>query len=201
MHRFLPLLLFPLLLLASCTGQHGAPEGQRPSSGREVVDAAHGFAIAVPSHMHVRHDFQRDYLPNGAWKSFAGDDSHGAPVLALVLDGSNAVTAAELRIGVGDNAAALAHCLDAPATGVPAQASQVTLAGVAFTRFHAADAAMSHYLDVEAYRAIHAGRCYAIDLLVAGTRPEVYDPPATPPFEREAATRRLREALATFRFL
>lgn len=200
MHRSAAFLLFPLALVASCTGRKGAPDARQPSPAIQVVDSAHGFAIAVPPHMHVSHDFQRSYLANGSWKSFAGDDSHGKPILALVLDGSNPITAAELRIGAGDDEAARAHCLDVPASGIPAQASQVTLAGVRFTRFHAADAAMNHYLDVEAYRAIHDDRCYAIDLLVTGTRPEVYDPPATPPFERDAARQRLREALAGFRF-
>lgn len=195
------LLLLSLLLAASCSGHEDASESAHPTPTAPLVDTAHGFAITVPHDMHVRRDFQRNYLANGAWKSFAADDSHGSPLLALVLDGSNAITAAELRIGAGDDADARAHCLDAPSSGVPAQASQVVIAGVPFIRFHAADAAMSHYLDVDAYRAIHAGRCYAIDLLLTGTRPEVYDPPATPPFAQDAAGQRLREALAGFHFL
>jgi hypothetical protein len=200
MHRYIRLLLLSLVLTASCTRHEGASEAPRSVPAAPLVDAAHGFAIEVPRDMHVRRDFQRSYLANAAWKSFAGDGSRGMPVLALVLDGSNHITAAELRIGIADDAAARAHCLDVPSSGVPAQASQVTLAGVPFTRFHAADAAMSHYLDVEAYRAVHAGRCYAIDLLLTGTRPEVYDPPATPPFGHAAALARLREVLEGLRF-
>lgn len=199
MHRHALLLL--LVWLASCTGQKPTPDAHEPARPTRVVDSLHGFAIAVPPGMHLRHDFRRSYLGSAAWKAFAGEDGHGEPVLALVLDGSNAITAAELRIGVGNDATARAHCLDVPSSGVPPQLAQVGVAGVPFTRFHAADAAMSHYLGVEAYRAIHGGRCYAIDLLITGTRPEVYDPPATPPFEQEAARQRLREALAGFRFL
>jgi hypothetical protein len=204
MHRYIPkLLLLSLVLATSCARHEDASDAAQPASAAatEVVDPAHGFVIAVPRNMHVRHDFGRAYLADAVWKAFAGDDDHGTPVLALVLDGSNAVTAAELRIGIGDGATARAHCLDVPASGVPARPSQVLLAGVPFTRFHAADAAMSHYLDVDAYRAIHAGRCYAIDLLLTGTRPEVYDPPATPPFGQAYARQRLRDALAGLRFL
>lgn len=193
------LLLLLLTWLASCTAQTPTSTAHQPAP--EIVDSAHGFAIAVPPGMYVRHDFRRSYLGSTTWKSFAGEDAHGKPVLALVLDGSNAVTAAELRIGVGDDAAARMHCLDVPTSGVPARVSHVTLAGVPFTRFHTADAAMSHYLDVEAYRAVHDGRCYAIDLLVAGTRPEVYDPPASPPFRQDDARQHLHDALAGFRFL
>ena len=188
------------MLVSSCSRHEDASDAPQPTPTSPLVDAAHGFAITVPHDMHVRRDFQRSYLANATWKSFAGDDSHGTPVLALVLDGSNNITAAELRVGIGDDAGSKAHCMEVPSSGVPAQASQVTLAGVPFTRFHAADAAMSHYLEVEAYRAVHAGRCYAIDLLITGTRPEVYDPPATPPFERDAALARLREALEGLQF-
>jgi hypothetical protein len=194
------LLLLSLILMVSCSRHEDASDAPRPAPPATLVDTAHGFAITVPPGMHVRHDFQRSYLASASWKSFAGDDRHGAPVLALVLDGSNHITAAEMRIGVGDDADARAHCLDAPSSGVPAQPSQVTLAGIPFVRFRAADAAMSHYLEVDAYRAVHAGRCYAIDLLLTGTRPEVYDPPATPPFGRDAASARLREALEGLRF-
>ncbi|MCX7514808.1 hypothetical protein [Frateuria sp. STR12] len=205
MHRYEPLLLLSLILLASCQGRtdHSlpVPPPAPPAASPAIVDTTHGFRIAVPPDMQVRRDFRRSYLANGQWKAYATGDDHGTPALALVLEGSNAITAAELRIGIGQDAEALAHCLDVPATAVPAQATQVTLAGVRFNRFHAADAAMSHYLDVEAYRAVHAGRCYAIDLLITGTRPEVYDPPATPPFGREAALKRLRAALRGLRFI
>ncbi|WP_426699912.1 hypothetical protein ACPPVV_10890 [Rhodanobacter sp. Col0626] len=171
------------------------------ASGSAYSDAKYGFAIAIPAGMQLRHDFQRSYLGDASWKAFAGPDDHGAPVLALVLDGSNQITAAELRIGIGTDSDALAHCSDVPASGAAPASDTTTLAGVPFTHFHAADAAMSHYLEVESYRAVHAGRCYAVDLLLTGTRPEVYDPPATPPFARTDAQQRLHEALNGFRFL
>lgn len=200
MLRYPPILLLSLALVTSCSRHENAADAPSPVPTAPLVDTAHGFAITVPHDMHVRRDFQRSYLANGAWKSFAADDTQGTPVLALVLDGSNNISAAELRIGIGEDVQARARCLDVPSSGVPPETSRVTLAGVPFTRFHAADAAMSHYLDVEAYRAVHAGRCYAIDLLLAGTRPEVYDPPATPPFTPDHARARLRQALAGLRF-
>lgn len=39
-------------------------------------------------------------------------------------------------------------------------------------------------------------RCVAIDLLVYGTRPEVYAPPRTPPFSQAQAWQPLHAALA-----
>jgi hypothetical protein len=58
---------------------------------------------------------------------------------------------------------------------------------------------MSHSLDVHSYRAVRRGACYAIDLLVYGTNPQVFDPPATPPFSRAEAFARMRSVLASLR--
>jgi len=206
MKTALPIALAALLAMQGCTGEQPPPatpdaQASMPNADAMHEDPEHGFAIAVPAGMQLRHDFQRSYLGDASWKAFAGPDTHGRPAVALVLDGSNRITAAELRIGIGTDGEALAHCLDVPASGSSAAAGTVTLAGVPFTHFHAADAAMSHYLEVDGYRAVHADRCYAIDLLLTGTRPEVYDPPATPPFEQADAKRRLREALEGFRFM
>lgn len=194
------------LLLAAC-GQQPAPKTSAAPTAVPVAEASHayrdpaqGFSLDIPPGMQLRHDFQRSYLDAGAWKAFAEPDSQGTPMAALVLDGSNKITAAELRIGVSADHQAVAHCTEVPASGVPAGRDTVKLSGTDFVHFHAADAAMSHYLQVESYRAVHAGRCYALDLWISGTRPEVYDPPATPPFSRKDALRSLHDALAGFHF-
>lgn len=195
-----------LALLQGCSPGQPPPAmttaaSSAPAARPAHADPQHGFAIAIPPDMQLRRDFQRSYLGDASWKAFAGPGGHGVPAAALVLDGSNQITAAELRIGIGTDSEALAHCLDVPASGAAATTDTAMLAGVPFTHFHAADAAMSHYLDVDSYRAVYAGRCYAVDLLLVGTRPEVYDPPATPPFTQTHAKQRLREALNGFRFL
>ena len=59
---------------------------------------------------------------------------------------------------------------------------------------------MSHHLDVHAYRTVRDGACYAIDLLVFGVNPAVYDPPATPPFSDAHAFKAMRETLQSLRF-
>jgi hypothetical protein len=206
--------LLPLALLCACGHDRSPTTTAAPAASATaatanavthndagtVTDTQHGFALAVPAGMALRHDFQRSYLGDGAWKAFAGPDSHGEPAAALVLDGSNGITAAELRLGIGTDAEALAHCRELPASATSGS-DTVVLAGVPFIHFHAGDAAMSHYLEVESYRAVHAGRCYAIDLLLTGTRPEVYDPPASPPFDHDTAWQKLHGALGGFRLL
>ena len=168
---------------------------------RNFVDAALGFSLAVPRGMHLQHDFQRNYLDAATWKAFSEPGSRGTAAAALRLDRSNQITAAELRVGVSADPAAVTHCTDVPANGLPTGSDKVSLDGTDFVHFHADDAAMSHYLHVEGYRAMHHRRCYAIDLWISGTRPEVYDPPRPVPFARDDAMRQLHDALAGFRFV
>lgn len=195
-----PIAAVSALLLVACRGQQQAgsptPTAAAPATAPSVfTDKPLGLSVRVPQDMTLRHDFQRSYLDAAAWQAFAGDNGQGRPLAALVLKGSDKVTAAELRISESANADALAHCEDVPASAQPGSVSTRSLGGVSFQRFRAGDAAMSHYLQVEGYRAIRQGQCVAIDLLVFGTRPEVYDPPRTPPFSQDQAWQALHAAL------
>lgn len=172
---------------ASTTAVHPSPMYQ---------EGASGIAVGPVAGVRVEHDFQRAYLASPTWKLFASPDSVGTPLVALVLEGSDRVTAGELRIGRSDNVASVRTCLDTPAEASgPAASAPVDIGGVPFTHFTVGDAAMSHYVNAESYRAVRDGSCYAIDLVVAGTRPEVYDPPKVPPFTQADAASRLAEAL------
>ncbi|MBU6248595.1 MAG: hypothetical protein KGN77_12635 [Xanthomonadaceae bacterium] len=200
-HR--PLLLACLALLTACHGASTDTPPAAPATGdapRACTDAALGLAIAVPPDMTLRHDFQRTYLDAAAWQAFAGRHGQGRPLAALVLKGSDRITAAELRISASGDADAVAHCDDTPASAEPGSIASQALGGVTFQRFRAGDAAMGHYLQVEGYRALRGDRCVAIDLLVYGTRPELYTPPRTPPFSQARAWQALHAALAGLRW-
>ena len=175
-----------------------------PVTGREAPqfqfsDEEIGIALAPTPGFTLRRDFSRDYLSDGAWKTFASPDVRGEPLVALVLDGSDKITAAELRIGTSADRHAVVTCLDPPEGASTEAPDEVRIDGQPFTHYRAGDAAMSHYQSVDAYRHVRNERCIAIDLLVAGTRPEVYDPPATPPFDDATARARLQEALGAVR--
>lgn len=127
--------------LALLTGCHGDPPGASP---REFVAPSLGLAIPVPADMTLHHDFHRDYLDAAVWQAFAGGNGQGRPLAALVLNGSDRITAAELRISESGDADALAHCEDTPASAEPGSIASQALGGVTFQRFRASDAAMSH---------------------------------------------------------
>lgn len=172
-----------------------APSVAATAPGHDFAEPAPGIAVGPVPGTHIARDFKRSYLTLDAWKLYPAAGSTGKPLVAVVVDGSNEVTSAEMRIGRSDTATDISACLAAPdaATG-PSDTAEID--GVRFTHFTASDAAMSHYVSAEGYRAVHNGACYAIDLIVAGTRPDVYDPPRTPPFTNDAARQRLASALA-----
>lgn len=203
-----------LLLLAGCSAphppdeQHEAPRAAASTPAQDAREGRRadfrapelGLSLQTPAGMQLRRDFTRSYLDNGAWKTYAAPDSRGEPVAALVVDGSNRLLAAELRVGASDDATSVRQCTDLPGSAMADSHSQVTLDGVPFQHFRAGDGAMSHFMQVESYRAVRAGHCLAIDLLLIGTNPSVYPTPPALPFTREQAWSKLHEALAAVRF-
>lgn len=172
------------------------PAAVRPAVVQPAfVDEASGLALRPVPGARVGADVESGALTLGSWKLFAEPGSEGRRVVAVVLDGSNEVTTAAMRIGVSADPSSMAACLQLPAESTGPAAGQVEIGGVPFTHFRAGDAAMSHYVSADSYRAVHGGQCVAIDLLVKGTRPEVYDPPRTPPFTTEEAQQKLQALL------
>lgn len=174
--------------------------GGASESSRTFVSNAWGFRIDVPTGWTLRHDFRSSYLANGEWKTFAAPDSRGEPVLSLIMPGSNHVTDAEIRIGASRDPAEVQRCTAPPSSMRAGSIATQRINGIDFTTFEVADAAMSHHLDADAFRVVHDGACYAIDLLVYGVNPEVYDPPATPPFSDARAFDAMRAVIRTFAF-
>jgi len=210
-------LLAPCAVLAACsgsdTGSSSAPQSAATtppviasaasaSRPRKVFASdAWGFRIDVPPGWTVRRDFHSSYLANGTWKAFAAPDSHGNPVVSLTMAGSSHVTDAEIRIGASRAASEVQRCTKPPSAVRPDSIATERIDGIRFTTFEAADAAMSHHLDVHAYRTVRNGACYAIDLLVFGVNPEIYDPPATPPFSDARAFDKMRAVIRSLRFV
>lgn len=196
--------------LAACATQpapgQAAPQPGQPISGplaeKTFVSRRYGFRITSPAALVSHRTFRRSYLENDDWKAYAGPKTPpGKAVLDLILPDSNHITDGEVRIGVSRRPSALKTCTHAPDAIRPGSLGHITLSGVTFTTFSADDAAMSHYLRTHSYRAVHHGTCYAIDVLVYGTRPDVYSPPATPPFSPTQAFSRLTPVVKQLQFL
>lgn len=183
-----------LALFAGCvarTPQTDARQG-RGAGGPIFNSTEYGIQLRYPAGLELHRDFSASYLSNGAWKTYAGADAPpGHPLVALVMPTSNEVTAGELRIGVSRDPAAIRTCRNIPSAALPDSVGTTMIDGVPFTTYKARDAGMSHYLMVRSYRAAHKNTCYAMDVLVYGTNPKVYDPPRTPPFTADQVFARL----------
>lgn len=200
--HFAPTLFAATLALAACDrGPPPTPTAPAIAPAHaQYVNREYALAVSYPATLGSSHRATAAPMDAGRWKLDAGTRSHGRTLLALTLPGSNRVTSATLRIGASRDPRALHACLRPPA-GARTDDRPVRIGGVDFTRFALAEGAMSHYLSARAYRAVHDGTCYAIDLRVSGTRPEVYDPPATPPFSQQVAMQQLLALLTGIRFL
>lgn len=206
-----------VIAVTGCPGRQRTGAGQSDAPGPAAARSANAvaatgeraprfasarwdFSIEHPAGWQVRNGFRGGYLASNSWKTYAAPDSQGTRVVALAVPGSNHVIAAEIRIGVSRSPEGVRHCTEPPSSVRSGSIGDATIDGIRFTRFDAGDAAMSHYLDVRSYRTVHEGTCYAIDLVVFGTNPEVYSPPATPPFTREQAFAQMQQLLQGFRF-
>lgn len=189
------------MLACALAGCANAPDTTAASRATPRYDSPEwGFSIDQPAGWQALHGFSGSYLANGAWKAFAGSASPGTPIVAIVMPGSNRITDAEVRIGASKAPTEVAACLQPPDAVQPGSVHRMTIGDTEFTTFEAGDAAMSHRMRVRAYRTVHDGACYAIDEVVFGTNPDVYDPPATPPFSDDAAFARMQPVIASLRF-
>jgi hypothetical protein len=174
----------------------------RAGTSKTFTSVKYGVRINYPAELELRQTFKRNYLGNGGWKTYMRPDSPpGKPLVALVLPGSNPIAAGELRIGVSQQPNAVRTCTDLPAAALPDTQGQTTISGVTFTTFKARDAAMNHYLVTQSYRAVHSATCYAMDVLVFGTNPEVYDPPTMLPFAKAQVFARLVRVARNLQFI
>ncbi|GAB3344072.1 MULTISPECIES: hypothetical protein [Chromohalobacter] len=132
---------------------------------------------------------QSGYFDTGSWQIM--DDAPGERLITLALPGSNDITAAHWRLGASHDAKAISNCLTPPPNAH--SRSTASIDSHDFQAFTLDDAGMSHFQQITGYRAVIDDTCYAIDLIVNGTRGDVYDPPREPPFSSNHAMQRLRE--------
>lgn len=198
------LLAAPLVLgacQASAPDQMGTPRPADRTAQTTTTYSAPDREIAVTYDATLeRLDApEHGYFDNGGWASERGDG--GERLLTLSLPDSNEITTGLWRLGASQNASALETCTDEPSAMSSSALETVRIGGHDFVSFTVGDAGMSHFQSIQAYRAVVDNTCYAIDLIVQGTRGEVYDPPRSVPFTQEAAMARLRTINAGVSFL
>lgn len=187
-------------LLGCCLLLQGCASVPEALSAHHFFEPTTGFHLETPRNF-TRRETTAGYWITSTWRVDAAANQPGEAVADWVLTGSNDVMQAFLRFGFSAASESVEHCLS-PAIGDATTATnQVMLGGLPFTHYGFSDAGMSHFIEVDAYRSHHAGRCLAIDLVVQGTNPLVYDPPRQEPFSQAQAKHELHALLLRVEWL
>ncbi|MDW5377157.1 hypothetical protein R6258_09550 [Halomonas sp. HP20-15] len=184
------LALLTSLSLAAC-GYSGITVSHDNDRGdeRTFTPADYALALSYDASLRQADDSSAGYFDNGSWRIAGG--APGERLITLSLADSNEITTGLWRLGASRNPKAVESCLTSPANA-QTMPSTISIDGQPFHGFTLGDAGMSHFQRIEGYRAVVDGTCYAIDLIVQGTRGEVYDPPREAPYSQGEAIDRLR---------
>ncbi|MDD2807471.1 MAG: hypothetical protein PHW95_03060 [Patescibacteria group bacterium] len=169
-----------------------------PTFKNTYVNSTYNFSLEYPDDMKPKTSFSQSYLLSDNWNLLTAATSTGDRIIDITVPNSDDVTSGELRIGASRNPESLANCLTEPDYLTPNK-RLVNINGNEYTLIQFSDAAMNHYSEVYAYRLLKNNTCFAIDVLVFGTNPEVYDPPRIAPFIKDFAFSRLNEVLQTLK--
>ncbi len=194
MKRFLSIICMTLIL-SHCTAV------KKTAPANTYTDPSTGFHLTWTSQFVQADKSPSGYMLPTTWRIDMRPGETGRLQASWVLKGSNAVTTAVLRYGVSGGANSFENCLQPSSGQRNVSTNQVMIGGRPFTHYQLRGAAMSHYRFVDAYRSRYAGRCYAIDLIVAGTAPQVYAPPRTAPFTLSHAKDALHQLLLRINWL
>ncbi|KAF0805649.1 hypothetical protein A6D6_02097 [Alcanivorax xiamenensis] len=196
--RIATLLLVTPLTLAGCDNSTG-------ETGAEAFPAAfhsgeYGIGLAYDNHQARAVTETGGYFGDPAWRLDAEPDAPGERLLVLRLNDSDEILTGELRLGVSRDPGQVENCTRPGPLATSSETGTTERDGALFTTYQGGDAAMNHFQSLRAYRAVHHGTCYAIDLVLQGTNPEVYDPPREAPFSREQGFERLEALLSGVAF-
>lgn len=162
-------------------------------------DASGGYAISNP----IDFDVQQPPSPQPAtgWRWDSTDPGQVLFELTIprAVEPQTNFDGATLTIGSSANAKSVADCVTADASAEKSWKQKI--GGVEFAAFSASDNGMSHYHDITSYRALHGGKCYAIEYTIQSTNIGVY--PASyglKPFNEARIKEILERIVGTFRF-
>lgn len=173
----------------------------------------YGFEISYPKNLSPEASFRKYYALSDKWRSQAAENQNGIAIVAIPvfrITNENGIAtgkpyplyfSAEVRVGVSSDPQAVADCLKTDPGYTEQKHETVTLNGAQFERFEFADAAMMQYVQGVSYRAVHDGKCFAIEQLRAGSnyRDETM-PSGTPDSALDAYYAQAGDIAKTFRF-
>ncbi|HUC31170.1 MAG TPA: hypothetical protein VMR99_00570 [Candidatus Paceibacterota bacterium] len=197
-----------------------APLGQAPtmvatSSGTAYYDdpsewqldannTAGGFSIAYPIDFDYSDNFSLS--PSTDWR-VNSDNIPGIQYFTLTVPNTfepqTNFSDATLTVGASADTTAISQCMTPDEGGETAEAtSSVTINGTQFTIFNSNSAGAGNYYQTTSYRALHAGKCYAIEYTIHSGQianyPSSYN---LQPFDETKIDSLMQNIVGTFKFL
>ena len=163
----------------------------------KYIDQQYGFQIIYPATLSATSTFSSSYLLPNSWNVNAKETA-GDQIVDIIYPESNEVLSAEIRIGGSAEPAGVGSCFSFDKNFAT---STLMINGIRFVRSISSDAAMSHFSNITSFRTLHNGACIAIDEVIYGTNPDVYDPPRSLPFDKILSGAILDNVVASFTFI
>ena len=139
------------------------------------TNGEYGFSVMYPSEALLDEVFDPLYRLPSVWRVNALPNETGTPVLNIVTydtkseDSYPRYFITQVRIGVSDDPEEVARCEKQASEQGESQLEDVDLNGTTFKAFSFQDAGMMQYVKGVSYRAVHEGRCVAIEKLQIGS--------------------------------
>lgn len=153
-----------------------AATGNENLEGKSLyANGEYGFTLQYPSTAKENDVFSTSYILAQEWRAEAPVNSTGTPVAEIVgyhTESDHSFPrsfTAMVRVGVATSSADVASCEKATTDTGETTLPDVVINGTAWKAFGFQDAATMHYVKGISYRAVHDGKCYAMEKLATGS--------------------------------
>lgn len=139
------------------------------------TNGVYGFTLLYPESAEVEYEFSTAYHIGSSWRTNALPDAQGVPIVAIIpysVESDHAYPrnfAAMVRIGASEDPKEVAACLKASANQGEVMLPDVSIDGTTFKVFSFENAGMMQYASGVSYRAMHEGKCIAIEKIRTGS--------------------------------
>jgi hypothetical protein len=173
------------------------------------TNGTYGFVIRYPETADVTDTFTADYHLPPVWRTNTSQTATGTPIVAVVGYDTRSDHSypryfhAMVRIGASADSGEVSSCEKITANRGETALPDTTINGTVFKTFAFQDAGMMQYVKGVSYRAVHEGKCFAIEKIQVGSSYRE-DPPSAEDVSDEELQKQyanLDKVVASFTFV
>lgn len=203
--QLLGVLVAGLIVLAGCTPDMRVSNANVNASNNNTNtiqvpqgigyrNTEYGFSLTMPSSLVS--GSTTSYLLPDSWSALDDGTGSGTKLASFILQGSNEIISAGIRIGASSGSNEVQNCQQGPSYATSVMRTQ-EINGVTVAIIDLSDAAMNKYRSVSSYRVVKGNTCLVFDTFVSGSNADVYENPPSPAFTKEEAFEKLQATMST----